>query len=98
MPAILKPPMLKLTQSTQTPELRSQCFVVVIAALFTSPDIVLQLLENTRFPNCQESVTSQLLCGWIENPDEMDGIHDRKISVLGNLYSPDRFFTVPTIT
>lgn len=78
--------MLKLTQSTHTPELRSQCFVVVIAALFTSPEIVLQLLENTRFPNCQESVTSQLLCGWIENPDEMEGIHDRKISVLGNSY------------
>ena len=82
LPAILTPPMRKLTQSTQTPELRSQCFVVVISALFTSPDIVLQLLESTRFPNCQESVTPQLLSGWIENPDELDGIHDRKISVL----------------
>ena len=82
LPAILTPPMRKLTQSTQTPELRSQCFVVVISALFTSPDIVLQLLESTRFPNCQESVTPQLLSGWIENLDELEGIHDRKISVL----------------
>ena len=55
---------------------------MVIAALFTSPHPVLQLLESTTFPNCQESVTSQLLASWIENPDQFDGIHDRKVSVL----------------
>ncbi|CAI8026804.1 Importin-7, partial [Geodia barretti] len=41
------------------------------------------LLETTRFPSSPEPITSQFFRQWINDAGLFEGIHDRKISVLG---------------
>uniref|UniRef100_A0A671Q6M2 Importin N-terminal domain-containing protein n=1 Tax=Sinocyclocheilus anshuiensis TaxID=1608454 RepID=A0A671Q6M2_9TELE len=73
----------RLTREVKTSELRTMCLQVAIAALYYSPPLLLNTLENLRFPNNTEPITNHFISQWLKDIDCFLGLHDRKMSVLG---------------
>uniref|UniRef100_A0A673YS83 Importin 7 n=1 Tax=Salmo trutta TaxID=8032 RepID=A0A673YS83_SALTR len=73
----------RLTREVKTSELRTMCLQVAIAALYYSPPLLLNTLENLRFPNNTEPITNHFISQWLKDVDCFLGLHDRKICVLG---------------
>uniref|UniRef100_A0A673MF33 Importin N-terminal domain-containing protein n=1 Tax=Sinocyclocheilus rhinocerous TaxID=307959 RepID=A0A673MF33_9TELE len=67
----------------KTSELRTMCLQVAIAALYYSPPLLLNTLENLRFPNNTEPITNHFISQWLKDIDCFLGLHDRKMCVLG---------------
>uniref|UniRef100_A0A8C5BNZ8 Importin 7 n=1 Tax=Gadus morhua TaxID=8049 RepID=A0A8C5BNZ8_GADMO len=55
----------RLTREVKTSELRTMCLQVAIAALYYSPPLLLNTLENLRFPNNTEPITNHFITQWI---------------------------------
>ncbi|XP_069037868.1 importin-7 isoform X3 [Lepisosteus oculatus] len=73
----------RLTREVKTSELRTMCLQVAIAALYYSPALLLNTLENLRFPNNTEPITNHFITQWLNDIDCFLGLHDRKMCVLG---------------
>ncbi|KAG9331809.1 hypothetical protein JZ751_016963 [Albula glossodonta] len=73
----------RLTREVKTSELRTMCLQVAIAALYYSPPLLLNTLENLRFPNNTEPITNHFITQWLKDVDCFLGLHDRKLCVLG---------------
>uniref|UniRef100_A0AAY4EAR1 Importin N-terminal domain-containing protein n=1 Tax=Denticeps clupeoides TaxID=299321 RepID=A0AAY4EAR1_9TELE len=73
----------RLTREVKTSELRTMCLQVAIAALYYSPPLLLNTLENLRFPNNTEPITNHFISQWLKDVDCFLGLHDRKMCVLG---------------
>uniref|UniRef100_A0A8C5C6K6 Importin 7 n=1 Tax=Gadus morhua TaxID=8049 RepID=A0A8C5C6K6_GADMO len=73
----------RLTREVKTSELRTMCLQVAIAALYYSPPLLLNTLENLRFPNNTEPITNHFITQWLKDVDCFLGLHDRKMCVLG---------------
>uniref|UniRef100_A0A7N8XLP3 Importin 7 n=1 Tax=Mastacembelus armatus TaxID=205130 RepID=A0A7N8XLP3_9TELE len=73
----------RLTREVKTSELRTMCLQVAIAALYYSPPLLLNTLENLRFPNNTEPITNHFITQWLKDVDCFLGLHDRKMSILG---------------
>uniref|UniRef100_A0A6Q2XVS5 Importin N-terminal domain-containing protein n=1 Tax=Esox lucius TaxID=8010 RepID=A0A6Q2XVS5_ESOLU len=73
----------RLTREVKTSELRTMCLQVAIAALYYSPPLLLNTLENLRFPNNTEPITNHFISQWLKDIDCFLGLHDRKMCVLG---------------
>ncbi|XP_068117032.1 LOW QUALITY PROTEIN: importin-7 [Hyperolius riggenbachi] len=83
IPLFVEAALERLTREVKTSELRTMCLQVAIAALYYSPLLLLNTLENLRFPNTVEPVTSHFIKQWLNDVDCFLGLHDRKICVLG---------------
>ena len=70
-------------QEIKCSELRTMCIQVVIAALYKNPDLVLGILNTTKIPNSEESITYSFIKQWMNDLDCFFGLHDRKLCVLG---------------
>uniref|UniRef100_A0A3B4T3X1 Importin 7 n=1 Tax=Seriola dumerili TaxID=41447 RepID=A0A3B4T3X1_SERDU len=73
----------RLTREVKTSELRTMCLQVAIAALYYSPPLLLNTLENLRFPNNTEPITNHFITQWLKDVDCFLGLHDRKMCILG---------------
>nr|XP_061796203.1 importin-7-like [Nerophis lumbriciformis] len=73
----------RLTREVKTSELRTMCLQVAIAALYYSPPLLLNTLENLRFPNNSKPITYDFLTQWLRDVDCFLGLHDRKMCILG---------------
>nr|AAI55061.1 Ipo7 protein [Danio rerio] len=73
----------RLTREVKTSELRTMCLQVAIAAIYYSPPLLLNTLENLRFPNNTEPITNHFISQWLKDIDCFLGLHDRKMCVLG---------------
>ncbi|XP_033846015.1 importin-7 [Periophthalmus magnuspinnatus] len=73
----------RLTREVKTSELRTMCLQVAIAALYYNPHLLLNTLENLRFPNNTEPITNHFISQWLKDIDCFLGLHDRKMAILG---------------
>ncbi|TSL68247.1 Importin-7 [Bagarius yarrelli] len=73
----------RLTREVKTSELRTMCLQVAIAALYYNPPLLLNTLENLRFPNNTEPITNHFISQWLKDVDCFLGLHDRKMCILG---------------
>jgi len=84
VPGFIELAVMRLFSEVKTSELRTMCLQVVIAALYTNPDLTLQTLRQIRMPSAQqESIEHHFIQQWIKDVDCFIGVHDRKMSVLG---------------
>jgi hypothetical protein len=83
IPSIMEVCLERLTRESKTADMRRMCLQVAIAALYCNSSQLMGLLETTRFPSSPEPITSQFFRQWINDAGLFEGIHDRKISVLG---------------
>ncbi|XP_043915217.1 importin-7 [Protopterus annectens] len=83
IPLFVEAALERLTREVKTSELRTMCLQVGIAGLYYSPPLLLNTLENLRFPNNTESVTNHFITQWLNDIDCFLGLHDRKMCVLG---------------
>ncbi|OCT83649.1 hypothetical protein XELAEV_18021791mg, partial [Xenopus laevis] len=83
IPLFVEAALERLTREVKTSELRTMCLQVAIAALYYSPPLLFNTLENLRFPNNEEPVTNHFIKQWLNDVDCFLGLHDRKICVLG---------------
>ncbi|KAJ7344452.1 hypothetical protein JRQ81_000402 [Phrynocephalus forsythii] len=83
IPLFVEAALERLTREVKTSELRTMCLQVAIAALYYNPHLLLNTLENLRFPNNVEPVTSHFITQWLNDVDCFLGLHDRKMCVLG---------------
>ncbi|XP_069759236.1 importin-8 isoform X4 [Narcine bancroftii] len=73
----------RLTRGVKTSELRTMCLQVAIAALYYSPMLLLNTLENIRFSHSAEPITAQFINQWMNDTDCFLGLHDRKVCIIG---------------
>nr|DBA30347.1 TPA: hypothetical protein GDO54_006343 [Pyxicephalus adspersus] len=59
----------RLTRNVKASELRTMCLQVVIAALFYNPPLLLNTLEQIRFPHSSEPITAQFINQWVNDTD-----------------------------
>lgn len=59
----------RLTREVKTSELRTMCLQVAIAALYHNPPLLLNTLENLRFPNNTEPITNHFITQWLKDID-----------------------------
>ncbi|XP_059833809.1 importin-8 isoform X4 [Hypanus sabinus] len=73
----------RLTRGVKTSELRTMCLQVAIAALYYSPMLLVNTLENIRFSHSAEPITAQFINQWMNDTDCFLGLHDRKVCIIG---------------
>ncbi|XP_041111080.1 importin-8 isoform X1 [Polyodon spathula] len=73
----------RLTRGVKSNELRTMCLQVAIAALYYNPTLLIQTLENIRFPHSPEPITAQFINQWMNDTDCFLGLHDRKTCIIG---------------
>lgn len=57
---------------------------MVIAAIVTNADYVLQLLNEIRFPNTNEPIgADHFVRKWLSHIEDFSGIHDRRVCIMG---------------
>lgn len=83
IPSVLEGPLARLTKNIMDPDLRYALVLVVVAALYSNSNLVMELLEKTSFPSANEAITAQFFTSWLRDCQNFEGIHDRKMSVLG---------------
>lgn len=83
VPSIVQCALDRLTKTLETPELKTLCIQVVVAALYANTTLVIELLETIHFPNSKEPITDQFVTQWVKDADQFQGVHDKKMSVLG---------------
>jgi hypothetical protein len=59
----------RLMREVQTSELRTMCLQVVISALYTRPQLLLDTLSTMQLPNIQGSILQQFLKQWLHDSD-----------------------------
>ena len=56
----------------------------MIAGLIYNCDMVLQLLNELRFPNSTEPIGADQFCRkWLSHIEDFSGIHDRRVCIMG---------------
>ncbi|KAK4008612.1 importin-7 [Daphnia magna] len=85
IPSFVELVLSRLTREVKTSELRTMCLQVIIAALYTSPNLVLETLKRLQaaMGDSSQSLTSHFIRQWIHDTDCFLGLHDRKLCVLG---------------
>ncbi|XP_028673781.2 importin-8 [Erpetoichthys calabaricus] len=73
----------RLTRGVKSNELRIMCLQVAIAALYYDPVLLIDTLENIRFPHSPEPITAQFINQWMNDTDCFLGLHDRKVCIIG---------------
>lgn len=73
----------RLTRDVKTDELRTMCMQVVIAALWYNSDLLFDVLSKLQPQNSSQPIFDHLLKTWIDDSHCFQGLHDRKMSVLG---------------
>jgi importin-7 len=73
----------RLLREVKTSELRTMCLQVVIAALYTNPIPLLEILSKQPMPNAADSILSHFIKQWIHDTDCFLGVHDRKLWIIG---------------
>lgn len=73
----------RLIREVKTSELRTMCLQVVIAALYTNPAPLLEILSKQPMPNSTDSILSHFVKQWIHDTDCFLGVHDRKLWIVG---------------
>uniref|UniRef100_A0A673FZ55 Importin-7-like n=1 Tax=Sinocyclocheilus rhinocerous TaxID=307959 RepID=A0A673FZ55_9TELE len=76
----------RLTREVKTSELRTMCLQVAIAALYYSPPLLLNTLENLRFPNNTEPITNHFISQWLKDIDSELGSDEDDIDDEGQEY------------
>ncbi|CAJ0960718.1 unnamed protein product [Ranitomeya imitator] len=73
----------RLTRGVKSSELRTMCLQVAIASLYYNPALLLNTLEQIRFPHSSEPITAQFINQWVNDTDCFLGLHDRKMCIIG---------------
>ena len=73
----------RLTRGAKCDELRTMCLQVVIAALWYNNDLLMETLHRLQPPGSNQPIFDHLLKTWIDDTHCFQGLHDRKVSVLG---------------
>ncbi|KFO18721.1 Importin-7 [Fukomys damarensis] len=86
IPLFVEAALERLTREVKTSELRTMCLQVAIAALYYNPHLLLNTLENLRFPNNVEPVTNHFITQWLNDVDCFLGccVHLGKKKELGS--------------
>ncbi|KAG8438463.1 hypothetical protein GDO86_004870 [Hymenochirus boettgeri] len=83
IPLLVEAVLERLTRGVKSSELRTMCLQVVIACLYYNPALLLNTLEQIRFPQSLEPITTQFVNQWVNDTDCFLGLHDRKMCVIG---------------
>ncbi len=84
LPAFLQLILERLSREILGTELRTMCLQVVVAALWSNTEVVLQTLDQVSIQqNTGRSFLLDFLQKWFTDLDCFFGLHDRKICVLG---------------
>ncbi|KAG8438359.1 hypothetical protein GDO86_008876, partial [Hymenochirus boettgeri] len=67
IPLFVEAALERLTRDVKTSELRTMCLQVAIAALYYSPPLPPNTLENLRLPNNAEPVTNHFIKQWLND-------------------------------
>lgn len=59
----------RLTRGVKSTELRTMCLQVAIAALYYSPSLLMNTLENMRFAHSAEPITAQFINQWMNDTE-----------------------------
>ncbi|XP_075441249.1 importin-8-like [Ascaphus truei] len=73
----------RLTRGVKSSQLRTMSLQVVIASLYYNPALLLNTLEQIRFPHSSEPITAQFVNQWVNDTDCFLGLHDRKVCIIG---------------
>ena len=73
----------RLTRDLKTDELRTMCLQVVIAALWYNSDLLFEILTKLQPVGSTQPIFDHLLKTWIDDSHCFQGLHDRKMAVLG---------------
>ncbi|KAG2463096.1 IPO7 protein, partial [Polypterus senegalus] len=76
VPLFVEAALERLIREVKTSELRTMCLQVAIAALYYSPPLLLNTLENLRFPNNTEPITNHFISQWLNDVDCFLGDED----------------------
>lgn len=73
----------RLTRDIKTDELRTMCMQVVIAALWYNSDLLFDILMKLQPQGSNQPLFDHLLKIWMDDAHCFQGLHDRKMAVLG---------------
>ena len=92
LPSFVELALQRLTREVQTSELRTMCLQVVIAALYSRPQLLLDTLSAMQMPNIQGSILQQFLKQWLHDADCFLGYacFDALISSSGIIQDTDK--------
>lgn len=83
LPRFIQLALERLTSELRTSELRVMLIQVIIAALMSSPSIVLGHLTSLNLQVAPHGMVAEMLSLWLKDTDCFLGLHDRKVYVLG---------------
>ncbi|KAM4035336.1 importin-8 [Anomaloglossus baeobatrachus] len=83
IPLIVEAVLERLTRGVKSSELRTMCLQVAIACLYYNPPLLMNTLEQIRFPHSSEPITAQFINQWVNDTDCFLGLHDRRMCIVG---------------
>ncbi len=83
VPSFIEVSFVRLSREIKTSELRTMCLQVGIAAMYYNSNLFFSTLQNSSIPGVQGSLIKNFVDQWLYDTDCFNGIHDRKLCVLG---------------
>merc|ERR1712223_1636673 len=83
IPHFIEVVFIRLSREIKTSELRTMCLQVGIAAMYYNHNLFFTTLQNSSIPGVQGSLIKHFIGQWLHDTDCFNGLHDRKLCVLG---------------
>ncbi|XP_004932830.1 importin-7 isoform X2 [Bombyx mandarina] len=83
LPSFVELVLNRLTRKVKTSELRTMLLQVLIAILYSNPQLLFSILDKLQEAVPNASITQHFIKQWIHDTDCFMGLHDRKLCVLG---------------
>jgi len=83
IPHFIEVVFIRLSREIKTSELRTMCLQVGIAAMYYNHNLFFTTLQNSSIPGVQGSLIKHFIGQWLYDTDCFNGLHDRKLCVLG---------------
>lgn len=83
VPSFIEVAFVRLSREVKTSELRTMCLQVGIAAMYYNSNLFFSTLQNSSIPGVQGSLIKHFIDQWLYDTDCFNGLHDRKLCVLG---------------
>jgi len=86
VPHFIEVAIVRLSREVKTSELRTMCLQIGIAAMYYNSDLffnTLLSLQNNGVSGVQGSLIKHFIGQWLYDTDCFNGLHDRKLCVLG---------------
>jgi hypothetical protein len=83
IPHFIEVAFVRLSREIKTSELRTMCLQVGIGAMYYNSTLFFTTLQNSSIPGVQGSLIKHFIGQWLYDTDCFNGLHDRKLCVLG---------------